>query len=56
MKAAARPYVTTFEALDRPWGDLERFVPDISVRPVLVGGAYLGWGTLGRDVTEAGGR
>jgi hypothetical protein len=48
--------VTTFEALGRPWGHLERFVPDLSVRPALLGGAYLAWGTLARDVTEAGGR
>jgi SAM-dependent methyltransferase len=55
VKAVAHPYVTTFEGLDRPWGHLERYVPDLSARRVLLGGAYLAWGALGRDVTEAGG-
>lgn len=46
VRAAARPYVTTFEGLDRPWRHLERHVPGLSVRPVLAGGAYLAWGAL----------
>lgn len=46
VRAAAHPYVTTFEGLDRPWRHLERHVPDLTVRPVLAGGAYLAWGTL----------
>jgi len=44
VRAAVRPYVTTFHGLDRPWRHLERHVPDLRVRPVLAGGAYLGWG------------
>lgn len=46
VKAAARPYVTTLEGLDRPWRHLEHQVPGLSVSPVLAGGAYFAWGTL----------
>lgn len=41
VEAIARPYVTTFEGLDAPWSHLARFVPDLRVRRVLAGGAYV---------------
>lgn len=46
VRAAARPYVTTLDGLDRPWRHLEHHVSDLTVRPVLAGGAYFAWGTL----------
>lgn len=44
VKAAARPYVTTLDGLDRPWRHLERHAPGLTVRPLLGGGAYVAWG------------
>lgn len=40
------PYVTTFEGLWRPWSHLERWVPDLRVRPTLLGCAYYAWGRV----------
>lgn len=37
----ARPYVTTFRGLDRPWAPLERYVEGITVQPVMLGTNYL---------------
>jgi hypothetical protein len=37
----ARPYVTTFRGLDRPWAPLERYVEGIQVQPVLLGTNYI---------------
>lgn len=45
VRLLARPYVTTLENLDRPWRELERLVPDLSVESVALGGAYLASGT-----------
>jgi len=41
----ARPYVTTFRGLDRPWELLQAYVPDLRVDPVLCGTNYLACGT-----------
>ncbi len=41
----ARPYVTTFRGLDRPWRLLEAYVADLRVEPVLFGTNYLARGT-----------
>lgn len=46
VKAAARPYVTTIEGMDRPWRHLEHHVPGLTVRPVLAGTMYFASGTL----------
>ena len=46
VRAMARPYVTTLDGLDRPWRHVERHVDELTVRPVLLGGAYVAWGTL----------
>jgi demethylmenaquinone methyltransferase/2-methoxy-6-polyprenyl-1,4-benzoquinol methylase len=37
----ARPYLTTFAGLDRPWELLERYVADLQVTPVMLGTNYL---------------
>ena len=41
----SRKYTTTSEGFDRPWSYLERFVPDLQVRPALYHAAYVAWGT-----------
>jgi SAM-dependent methyltransferase len=41
----SRRYVTTFSGFDRPWRELERLLPDLFVRPVALGAAYLAWGS-----------
>lgn len=53
VRRAARPYVTTFQGLDRPWRELERHVGEMKHRPLAVGGAYVAWGTV---PPEAAGR
>jgi len=37
----ARPYVTTFAGLERPWELIEQYVADLQVTPVLLGTNYL---------------
>jgi demethylmenaquinone methyltransferase/2-methoxy-6-polyprenyl-1,4-benzoquinol methylase len=37
----ARPYVTTFAGLDRPWRLAERYLDGLRVQPVLLGTNYL---------------
>jgi ubiquinone/menaquinone biosynthesis C-methylase UbiE len=46
VRRIAGRYVTTFEGLDRPWRLLETQVPDLAVREVVLGCAYLAWGNL----------
>ena len=56
--AHARPYLTTFEGLARPWSLLERYVTELEVTPVLFGTNYMAAGRarapdgLLRGVTE----
>ena len=38
----ARPYVTTFEGLARPWTLLERHVTGLAITPVMLGTNYIG--------------
>ena len=40
--ANARPYLTTFEGLDRPWSLLERHVSRLAITPVMLGTNYIG--------------
>jgi len=42
--ANARPYLTTFEGLDRPWSLLERYVSGLEITPVMLGTNYIGVG------------
>jgi ubiquinone/menaquinone biosynthesis C-methylase UbiE len=46
VRHIARQYVTTFEGFDRPWSLLQELVPNLQVRSILFGGAYVAWGSL----------
>ena len=46
----ARQYVTTFEGFRRPWAELARVVPDLSVEEGFFGCVYVAWGRLPGDV------
>jgi acyl dehydratase/SAM-dependent methyltransferase len=52
----ARQYVTTFDGFRRPWAELERAVPGLSVEEACFGCVYLAWGDLAGwpEVGEAG--
>lgn len=39
VRLIARPYVTTFDGMKRPWDHLERLVPDLRVESLALGGA-----------------
>lgn len=43
--AKARPYMTTFRDLDRPWRSLQAFVPDFTWHSTMLGMGYIGRGT-----------
>jgi len=38
------PYMTTFAGLKRPWRELSRYVPGLTVEPALLGAVYLAHG------------
>ena len=42
--AQARPYMTTFEGLGRPWSLLEPYLEGFALESVLFGTGYIGWG------------
>jgi demethylmenaquinone methyltransferase/2-methoxy-6-polyprenyl-1,4-benzoquinol methylase len=44
--AQARPYMTTFEGLGRPWSLLEPYLEGFERESVLFGTGYIGWGTV----------
>lgn len=48
VRLIARPYVTTFDGLDRPWRLLEPHTGTLMVEPLALGGAYVAWGELRR--------
>jgi len=50
--ANARPYLTTFEGLDRPYSLLERHVPDLAITPVLLGTNYIGAGRTSHPIGD----
>ena len=39
-------YVTTDEGFERPWDHLAELVPDLEVKSLILGGAYLAWGSV----------
>lgn len=41
VRRAARRYITTFEGLDRPWRELERYTGPMKHRDLALGGAYV---------------
>jgi demethylmenaquinone methyltransferase/2-methoxy-6-polyprenyl-1,4-benzoquinol methylase len=47
----ARPYLTTYRGLDRPWAPLERFAEGIRVQPVMFGTNYLAHGRVSATIT-----
>lgn len=47
----ARPYLTTYRGLDRPWALLERYVEGMEVQPVLLGTNYLARGRVSATIT-----
>ena len=49
VRRAARPYVTTFDGLDRPWRHLERYTGGMPSKDLALGGAYLASGTVTED-------
>jgi ubiquinone/menaquinone biosynthesis C-methylase UbiE len=48
--AKARPYMTTFEGLGRPWSRLETYLERFDWEPVMAGIGYIGHGTVRRDL------
>ncbi len=44
--AQARPYMTTFEGLGRPWSLLEPYLAGFERESVLFGTGYIGWGRV----------
>ena len=44
--AQARPYMTTFEGLGRPWSLLEPYLEGFALESVLFGTGYIGWGLV----------
>jgi ubiquinone/menaquinone biosynthesis C-methylase UbiE len=56
VRVSARPYVTTFEGLDRPWRYLERYAPKLDVSDLALGGAYVASGSVEDDAPERAAR
>jgi len=46
VRLSARPYMTTFAGLDRPWQELERYTGEMEHRSLALGGAYVAWGRV----------
>jgi len=46
VRAKARPYMTTFEGLERPWDLALPYLSEFEWRPVLFGIGYIGWGRV----------
>ena len=46
VRRSARSYITTFEGLDRPWRELERYAGEMRHRDLALGGAYVAWGEV----------
>ena len=46
VRAQARPYMTTFEGLARPWDLLEAYLEGFERETVLFGTGYIGWGAV----------
>jgi SAM-dependent methyltransferase len=44
VRVVSTRFVTTFEGYDRPWSHLQILVPNLQIRPALLGAAYLAWG------------
>jgi SAM-dependent methyltransferase len=53
VRVVSTRFVTTFEGYDRPWSHLEVLVPNLRVRPLLLGAGYLAWGSKGPGAQAA---
>jgi ubiquinone/menaquinone biosynthesis C-methylase UbiE len=49
VRRSARPYMTTFRGLDRPWRELERYALEFDVKSLALGGAYVASARLTED-------
>jgi hypothetical protein len=56
VRLSARPNMTTFEGLDRPWRYLERYAPNLDVRDLALGGAYIASGSVEDDAPRRAAR
>jgi hypothetical protein len=45
VRNSIRRSITTFEGLDAPWSHIERSIPDLRIRPAMLGAVYVAWGT-----------
>jgi ubiquinone/menaquinone biosynthesis C-methylase UbiE len=45
VRVVSKRFVTTLEGYDRPWSYLQNLVPNLQVKPVLLGAGYLAWGS-----------
>ena len=52
VRAKARPYMTTFEGLERPWNLLAGYLERFEWEPVMFGTGYIGWGAAQRTPPE----
>jgi SAM-dependent methyltransferase len=52
VRMSARPYMTTFAGLDRPWRELERYTGEMEYRSLALGGAYVAWGRVTAPVNQ----
>ena len=46
VRAKARPYMTTFEGLDKPWDLALPYLSEFEWSPELFGICYIGWGRV----------
>ena len=46
VRAKARPYMTTFEGLDKPWDLVLPYLSEFEWSPELFGVCYIGWGRV----------
>ncbi len=46
VRAKARPYMTTFEGLDKPWDLALTYLSEFEWSPELFGICYIGWGRV----------
>lgn len=53
VRAKARPYMTTFEGLDKPWDLALPYLSEFEWSPELFGICYIGWGRVHKAESAA---